>query len=98
MHLLGRNRAAYAPRIPALYTHGYNVLNVDVRGHGESAGTRDWEAAAGDVQVWLDWLREQPAVNPDAVALIGASIGSNLALIGCAHDARCVTAVALSPG
>jgi hypothetical protein len=34
----------------------------------------------------------------EAVSIVGASIGSNLALVGCANDKQCVTAVALSPG
>ena len=34
----------------------------------------------------------------DAIAVIGGSIGSNLALVGCANDPDCTTAVALSPG
>ena len=34
----------------------------------------------------------------NAIAIIGASIGSNLALVGCAQDELCVTAIALSPG
>ena len=98
MHMLGSDRSAYEPLIPALLEAGYNVLNVDLRGHGDSGTTRDWDAATADVALWLDWLREQGSVDPDAVALLGASIGSNLALIGCAADDACMTAVALSPG
>ncbi len=42
--------------------------------------------------------KSQPSIDPDRIALVGASIGANLALVGCANDAHCVTAVALSPG
>jgi len=37
-------------------------------------------------------------VRDDAIAIIGGSIGSNLALVGCANDPDCTTAIALSPG
>ncbi len=98
MHMLSSKRDAYEPLIPALVEAGYAVLNVDLRGHGETGDSRDWEAALVDVQTWLDWLREQPGVQDEKIAIIGASIGSNLALIGCANDEGCITAIALSPG
>ena len=37
------------------------------------------------------------ALQMSAVSIVGASIGSNLALVGCGNDPDCVTAVALSP-
>jgi pimeloyl-ACP methyl ester carboxylesterase len=98
MHMYGSGRASWTPVIPALLEAGYDVLAVDLRGHGDTGGAEDWELAVGDVQVWLDWLRAQPGVRAEAVSTMGASVGSNLALIGCANDAQCVTAIALSPG
>ena len=98
MHMLGGRRNAWQALIPLLTDAGYNVLAVDLRGHGDTGGAQDWQAAERDIDIWLGWLSEQPSVMPDAFGLIGGSIGSNLALIGCAYDLRCVTAVALSPG
>ena len=98
MHMNGGRRSDYAPLIPALLDSGYVVLTVDLRAHGATGGARNWELALEDTQGWLDWLREQDSVDGSRVATIGASIGSNLALIGCDNDADCVTAVALSPG
>jgi pimeloyl-ACP methyl ester carboxylesterase len=98
MHMYGSERGSWKPLIPALLETGYDVLAVDLRGHGETGGDEDWELAISDVQVWLDWLRGQPGVRAEAIATIGASVGSNLALVGCANDAQCVTAIALSPG
>jgi pimeloyl-ACP methyl ester carboxylesterase len=97
MHMLDSSRQAWLPLIPSLQESSYNVLAVDLRGHGETGGTRDWPAAAEDVQIWLDWLRAQPTVRGDAISIVGASVGANLALIGCGNDADCVTAVAMSP-
>lgn len=97
IHMLNSNRRAYDPLIPYLLDAGYSVLNVDMRGHGDTGGARDWPLAEQDVQVWLDWMGEQPGLYP-GVAIIGGSIGANLALMGCNASEQCVTAVALSPG
>ncbi len=98
LHMLGSNREAWEAFISPLYDAGYAILAVDMRGHGDTGGTNDWTLAETDIQIWLDWLRTQEGVRTDAVSIIGASIGSNLALIGCANDSTCVTAIALSPG
>jgi pimeloyl-ACP methyl ester carboxylesterase len=98
MHMLGSRRSAWQPLIPSLTEAGYNVLAVDLRGHGETGGARDWSLAERDVQTWVDWLMEQPTSADAPVALVGGSIGANLALVGCAADERCTTVIALSPG
>ena len=98
MHQNQSARVGYAIVIPEFVAAGYIVLAVDLRAHGETGGARDWVAAQTDTLTWLAWLREQDGVNDNKVATIGASIGSNLALVGCAQDELCVTAIALSPG
>ncbi|MEO8609982.1 MAG: alpha/beta fold hydrolase [Chloroflexota bacterium] len=97
LHMLDSSRSAWEPLIPALTADGYNVLAVDLRGHGDTGGTRDWIKAQDDTQDWLSWLREQPSVKDDSISIIGASVGTTLALAGCAADEQCVTAIALSP-
>ena len=81
-HMLGGQRSAYDPLIPDLIESGYVVLNADMRGHGATGGSQTWDLTIEDVQVWLDWLREQDAVSDSQIAIIGGSIGSNVALIG----------------
>ncbi len=98
LHMLGSNKESWGPLTPTLLDAGYAVLAVDMRGHGETGGPVDWPKAEQDVQLWIDWLRTQPGVDMDRVSLVGASIGSNLALRGMANDPGVVTAVALSPG
>ena len=98
LHQLSSRKEAWSPLTPALLEAGYAVLAVDMRGHGETGGAMDWPKAEQDVQLWIDWLRTQPGVDADRVSLVGASIGSNLALRGLANDPRVLTAVALSPG
>lgn len=96
-HELEQSRATYNKIVPDLLAAGYIVLNVDLRGHGETGGSNDWVAAQADTQVWLAWLREQAGVRDEAIATMGASVGSDVALMGCAQDPQCVTAVAISP-
>lgn len=98
LHMLRSNLSAWDPLVPSLLEAGFNVLAVDLRGHGNTGGMQNWSAALMDVQTWLDWLRQQPGVRPDAISIMGASIGANLALMGCANDPDCLTVVALSPG
>lgn len=98
MHQNNSSRDSWLPLIPALLEAGHNVLAVDLRGMGSSDGPRDFEEAALDVGRWLEWLRAQPSVDPAKVSIVGASIGANLAITGCAADADCVTVIALSPG
>jgi pimeloyl-ACP methyl ester carboxylesterase len=96
LHILSSQRSAWEPLIAPLTEAGYHVLAVDMRGHGDTGGERDWDMAETDVQHWLDWLKAQPDTR--GVAIVGGSIGSNLALIGCANDPDCLTPIALSPG
>lgn len=98
MHMNSSSRRAWEPLLLPLYESGYNILNIDLRGQGESGRVKDWPLAIEDTQLWLNWLREQPGVDDARVATIGGSIGSNLALVGCANDPDCYTAIALSPG
>ncbi|MEO8609807.1 MAG: alpha/beta fold hydrolase [Chloroflexota bacterium] len=98
LHIIGSDRHSWSPLIPSLLDADYSVLAIDLRGFGDTGGDINWSAATTDVQTWLDWLRGQSEVRPDAISIIGGSIGANLALIGCANDADCVTAIALSPG
>lgn len=98
LHMLGSARIMWRPLIPSLAEAGYAVLAVDMRGHGDTRGARDWPLAEQDVQAWLDWLRAQEGIDPARLNVVGASIGANLALRGMANDPALITAVALSPG
>ena len=98
LHMYGSSRRSWSPFIPALTGAGYNALAVDLRGHGETGGRNDWTAAQDDLLRWVDWLNTQPGVQTDHLAIIGASIGANLALVTCAAESACQTVAALSPG
>jgi len=99
LHMLNSNRAAWDPLIPDLRAAGYALLNIDMRGHGDSGGSRDSDAAIADlVDGWVGWPAEHDPLGDGGLAIIGGSIGANVALISCADVDRCLGAVALSPG
>ena len=98
LHMLNSQRSAYEPLIPDLHEAGYAILNVDMRGHGESGGAQVWDSTIADMQSWAAWLEEEGHTSEAGLAIIGASIGSNVALISCAETEGCRGAVALSPG
>jgi pimeloyl-ACP methyl ester carboxylesterase len=98
LHGSGGNRLGWGDVLPALLDNGFNVLAVDQRAHGETGGVRDLVVMIADVQVWLDWLREQPTVDSANIATIGWSMGTVPAIQGCAEYAACVTTIAISPG
>lgn len=98
LHQINGSKAQWKPLIPELLTEGYSVLAVDMRGFGETGGQINWKLAEGDIVTMLSWLRGIPSIDGAKIAIIGASMGSNLAIRGCAADAQCRVAIALSPG
>ena len=86
LHMLNSRRGAYDPLIPDLQAAGYAILNVDMRGHGDSDGTQDWDAIIADMAGWVDWLADSERTGEAGLAFIGGSIGANVALISCAGN------------
>jgi pimeloyl-ACP methyl ester carboxylesterase len=98
LHELYTTGAMWTPFIGPLVEGGYNVLIVDVRGQGATDGEISWPDAVEDVAVWLAWLRDVAGVRSDGISTLGSSIGSTLAIVGCANDELCRTTIAISPG
>jgi undecaprenyl-diphosphatase len=96
LHELYTTRSSWNPTIAALNEAGYNALAVDLRGWGRTRGRINWTQAQNDTLRWAQWLSEQPGVG--SISMIGSSMGSALALNGCAAFDACTRAVALSPG
>lgn len=96
LHELYTNRSSWTPLVQPLLDAGFKVLAVDLRGYGKTKGKINWKNAQGDTVAWADWLKAQAGVQ--SIALVGSSMGANLALNGCAAISGCVGAVAISPG
>jgi 3-oxoadipate enol-lactonase len=72
LHGATLDHRAWAPQVEALQGR-FRLVVPDLRAHGESTGSFDFEAAVGDVFALLDAL---PA---GRVVLVGLSLGGNLA-------------------
>src|ERR671910_2963832 len=72
LHGATLDHRAWAPQVEALQDR-FRLVVPDLRAHGESTGSFDFEAAVGDVFALLDAL---PA---GRVVLVGLSLGGNLA-------------------
>ena len=81
LHGLYQNRSMCVPYISMYQDMGYNVLLVDLRGHGESGGGQtDWGIHdVDDMNGWVDFLRSK---NPSMeIGFHGISLGAAMALI-----------------
>ncbi|HWI18270.1 MAG TPA: pyridoxine 5'-phosphate synthase [Vicinamibacterales bacterium] len=82
VHMLTRNRGEWGTLPDRLRDLGLTVLAIDLRGHGQSSGSAgDLPAMTRDVRAAMQWLIARPNVRPDAMAVVGASLGASLALL-----------------
>jgi dienelactone hydrolase len=96
LHQVNRDRKSWDGVAAQLANAGINVLTLDMRGIGESGGTRweklsdaelknHWRGWPEDVDVALEYLRSQPTVNRDIIGLGGAGL---LGVDNCVEAAR----------
>lgn len=98
LHMLGRQRSDWEAFAGQLQEAGYGVIAIDLRGHGESEGERDFSAMTKDAAIAAKFLRAREEIDPGRLAIIGASVGANIALNYAAEDPGILGAVLLSPG
>jgi len=100
LHMLGSDRGAWTETglVDALVGAGYAVLAVDMRGHGETGGAADWALAAEDLGLVWDAFTAREDVDEARTAVVGGSIGANMALRLAADRPAIRAAVLLSPG
>jgi dienelactone hydrolase len=92
----GASKDAWGIVPQMLNSAGYAVLTFDFRGHGHSEGRLDPPSAPADLGAALAYLRTQPQVDDERVALVGASMGGSASVIVGAADAAVRTVVAIS--
>lgn len=111
LHMLGRTRADWAGFQQQALAGGVCTLAFDLRGHGQSVKhkgkpdldykyflTKDWEMVAqNDLRAALAALTKRLAKTAPPPAVMGASIGGNLAILGGTQH-RVSGVAALSPG
>ena len=112
LHMLGHDRNDWNTFASALRnsSNGYAVLSIDLRGHGESVHQNgkvisyqsftpnDFNKMVLDVKAAKQFLVTQKHINPNNIAIVGASIGANVALRYDASDQSIKTVILLSPG
>lgn len=82
----------HAVLLPAgmLHRHGFSVLLIDLRDHGESTfedgryagGTEEYRDVLG---AW-DWVRRDRGIPPDRIGLLGVSLGAATTLIATGEE------------
>ena len=82
LHGNGNNRDSMRKSAEWLNEHGYAVLTIDLRGHGQSSPAQKSFGLfeADDAQAALSWLRQD---NPNVrIGVIGFSLGGAASLLG----------------
>lgn len=97
MHGWGSNAAMMWPVVPPLHAAGFAVLLIDARCHGRSddEAFTSMPRFAEDIAAGLSWLRSQPEIASDRLALLGHSVGAAAALLHASrhHDVRAVVSL-----
>ncbi len=97
MHGWGANAAMMWPVVPPLHAARFAVLLIDARCHGRSGDETftSMPRFAEDIAAGLAWLRLQPDIAVDRVALLGHSVGAAAALLHASrhHDVRAVVSL-----
>jgi acetyl esterase/lipase len=98
VHMFRGSRADWGD-LPQLFVDQcIAVLAFDLRGFGDTGGDIDWSKAKEDLNLIYQDLAGRTEINPQKIALVGASIGANLSLITAANQPPIPAVVMLSPG
>jgi len=96
LHGKGETREIWGDLPSRLQAVGFTVVTVDWRGAGRTGGVADWERATDDLSDVLSYVRALPGLSAVRTVLIGSGTGATLAIVGCASDAGCKGAIAVS--
>lgn len=106
LHMMPATKESWRDFALKLQTAGYQILAIDLRGHGESSGGPDGfnnfsdeqhQKSILDIDAGIEFL-EIKGVSRSNLVLIGASIGANLALQSLSGNKEIKKAILLSPG
>lgn len=107
LHQAGSSRESWTAFAQMARADGYFSIAIDLRGHGASASNGDANPSTFTADDWLAILGDIPAAkaelvkagaDPKQIALVGASMGANLAMRYAPTDPQIQAIVLLSPG
>lgn len=107
VHMLGSDHRDWNGFTELLNEEGYNVVTFDMRGHGKSIHEKktwrsfkksDFLKIVTDMEQIKKYLKDEKTFSTLQIILIGASIGSTLAVKYALQDPQVKGVVALSPG
>jgi len=100
LHSVASNRLGTRDLALMFTRHGYGVLMIDLRTHGESEG--DLLTFGGDeyldVSAGVDYLQARPEVDAERIGVMGLSLGASVSILSAAQDTRLAAVVADAPG
>ena len=98
LHGWGSNSGMMLPLAEPFCRAGYTLLFIDARNHGASDGDTfsSLPRFAEDLESAVDWLRQQPEIDPNRIGLIGHSVGAAAALLVASHREDIVVVVSLA--
>lgn len=82
LHGAGSTRSGVLDEAAVLAAHGFGVLMIDARGHGDSGGRAmdfGWHGDA-DIAAATGFLVDRPDVDPQRIGVVGMSMGGEEAL------------------
>jgi pimeloyl-ACP methyl ester carboxylesterase len=90
LHGAGSTRTSVLDQASVLARHGYGVLLVDARGHGQSAGNAQDNGWWGnsDTSSAVTWLEARPDVVGGKIGVVGISMGGEEAIGAAGADPR----------
>lgn len=98
LHMIYGQRQEWEGFARTLAQNGIAALAVDLRGHGETGGEMDWDLARQDLRlVWANFSA-RPEIDQGATAVVGASMGANMAVLLGADQPEIQALALLSPG
>lgn len=103
LHRLGNDRNNWKDFAPLLVKNGFSLIAIDLRGHGQSTEKfklnslteKDFNNMVLDTKAAKRFLESKKITN---IAIIGESIGANIALNYALTDEEIKTIILLSPG
>jgi dienelactone hydrolase len=111
LHDPGQTHHAWRTLVAPLYRSGFQILALDLRGHGESKQltpeiyermrqheTQPYYDMIRDIDAAVRWLGAEQKTPAARIALVGGGFSANLAIEAVARNRSLGAAVALSPG